>query len=211
MSYRHTLEAAIESLHEIEQLVKGFPESGNIPFVEIDLTLQKIRNIYELMLLLKNQPEMHVPRDMPADTQTIKADKVQTPEPPPVDHVTAVKAKKEEKEIQILSDRFKGPPTLHESLHKTLHDKESGTLSQAKPVSSIRSAIGINDRFTFIRELFNNDAAGYERTIEVLDEASNFNEAYNYMIQEFDWDMDSEAVQLLLEIIRRRFITGRHE
>jgi hypothetical protein len=51
----------------------------------------------------------------------------------------------------------------------------------------------------------------FEQTIRILNDAASFNDAYNYMIQNHDWDMDSDPVQLLLEIIRRKFITGRHE
>ena len=84
-------------------------------------------------------------------------------------------------------------------------------MRSARPVGNLMAAIGINDRFTFIRELFNNDAPAFENTLNILNEATNFNDAYNYMIQHHDWDMDSDAVQLLLEIIRRKYITGRHE
>ena len=45
----------MESLHEIEDLVNGFPDSGKIPTVEIDLTLQKLRNVYELMLMIREK------------------------------------------------------------------------------------------------------------------------------------------------------------
>ena len=72
-------------------------------------------------------------------------------------------------------------------------------------------AIGINERFLYIRELFDNDAKKYEQAIQIINNAPNFNEAYNYMIREYTWDMDSEMVQELLEIIRRKYITGQHE
>jgi hypothetical protein len=117
---------------------------------------------------------------------------------------------KEAAEGKILSDRFRGRTTLHETLHHA-SAKENVTLSQARPVDNLMTAIGINDRFTFIRELFGNDAVFFEQTIRILNDAASFNDAYNYMIQNHDWDMDSDPVQLLLEIIRRKFITGRHE
>jgi hypothetical protein len=31
------------------------------------------------------------------------------------------------------------------------------------------------------------------------------------MIQQFDWDMDGEPVQQLLDLVRRRFIKGKDE
>ena len=58
MSYRHTLEAALESLQDIEELIKGFPENGDVPSIELDLSLQKLRNIYELLLILKKPVDL---------------------------------------------------------------------------------------------------------------------------------------------------------
>jgi hypothetical protein len=89
--------------------------------------------------------------------------------------------------------------------------KNGVPLGQVKPVSTILAAIGINDRYTFIRELFNNDPSAFERTIRSLDEATDFNTAYNYLTDQFDWDMDGEVVQSLLEIIRRKHIRARNE
>jgi hypothetical protein len=214
MSYRNTLDAAIESLHEIEDLVIGFPKNGEIHPVEIDLTLQKLRNLYELMLMLKKPMEIVLPpeSEITAEAKAVKTEKSVTKQPEPVivNSKSEVKEHKRPKDIEILSDRFKAKETLHESLHQSFM-KEGNTLAQVKPVSNLASAIGINDRFTFVRELFNNDVKLYENTVTILNDAVNFNDAYNYMIQHFDWDMDSETVQLLLEIIRRKYIIGRHE
>lgn len=231
MSYHHTLEAAIESLHEIEDLIRTFPEEGKIPSIDLDLSLQKLRNLYELLMML-NKPDQPVqavvhklqppvadlPAPAPAPAPAPEPKTVQEPLPPPAPAVKepapaapapAVTARDAVDE-KILSDRFRGRTTLHETLHRNVA-KEGATLGQAKPVTSLMSAIGINDRFTFVRELFGNDTAFFEHTIQILNDASSFNDAYNYMITNHDWDMDSEPVQLLLEMIRRKFITGRHE
>jgi hypothetical protein len=166
------------------------------------------------MLMLKKPLEVALAPEpvITSEVKTAKAEKVATkqPEPAIVYPEPQVKETKVSKNDQILSDRFKCKETLHESLHQSFL-KEGSTLAQAKPVSNLVAAIGINDQFTFIRELFNNDAVSYEHTIKILNDASNFNDAYNYMIQHFDWDMDSDTVQMLLEIIRRKYITGRHE
>jgi hypothetical protein len=233
MSYRHTLEAAIESLHEIEDLIRTFPEEGKIPAIDLDLSLQKIRNLYELLIMLNKsdhpvQPVAHKPQPPVADlpepktepkpvpvpepktvSEPVPAPETAVREPKPVE-ATPSPASREAADEKILSDRFRGRTTLHETLHRNVA-KDGATLGQAKPVTSLMSAIGINDRFTFVRELFGNDTAFFEHTIQILNDASSFNDAYNYMITNHDWDMDSEPVQLLLEMIRRKFITGRHE
>jgi len=222
MSYRHTLEAALESLHEIEDLFRSFQYEDTIPAIELDLGLQKLRNVYELLLMMKApadersatqsavsapqaavaavQPAVVAPQPVVSSPQAIVA----APVPPVTVHAGDV-----DKE-QTLSDRFRGRATLHETLHQTM-GKDSGTLGSTKVVSNLMKAIGINDRYTFVRELFNNDAKAFETAIDTLNEAASFNDAYNHMIRYFNWDMDSAAVQQLLEIIRRKYITNRHE
>ncbi|MBN2480505.1 MAG: hypothetical protein JXB19_02095 [Bacteroidales bacterium] len=259
MSYRYTIQAGLESLYEIEQLIKKFPQQGEIPGIELDLALQKIRNLYDIMLLLRQYQKETKPENRPETKPDARPEiKVETkPETKPdagseskpetrpeikaetitdiqVEEVTARSTedevpvakertedsasdiskageKKTEKEARILSERFSGRTSLYDSIHETVVQQNGGPIGQTSPVTSITSAIGINDRFTFVRELFNNDLTGYEETIKILDDALNFNEAYNYMIQNFDWDMDCETVQILLNIIRRKYITGRHE
>jgi hypothetical protein len=146
--------------------------------------------------------EIHVEKEI--------TEAVRKPAPEVVPPRQQATSPKETSEAQILSDRFKGRATLHETLHQNL-GKDGQYHSQGKPVENLMTAIAINDRFTFIRELFNGDSPAFEHAIRVLNEASNFNDAYNYMIQNYDWDMDSEAVQLLLDIIRRKYIISRHE
>jgi hypothetical protein len=236
MSYRHTLEAALESLQDIEELIKGFPENGDVPSIELDLSLQKLRNIYELLLVLKKPVELSMDQP-PAATSVQSSAPVSVPvsspvsspvsapvsvtvSAPPSAPVTApvtapppVQARETIAETggtQILSDRFKGRATLHETLHQSM-GQEGQFHAQGKPVENLMSVVGINDRFTFIRELFNGDSPAFEHALKVLNEAANFNDAYNFMIQNYDWDMDSDAVQLLLDIIRRKYIISRHE
>jgi hypothetical protein len=194
MSYRHTYHAALESLHELEIMLKGFPTNGNIPAIEIDLTLQKLRNLYELFLMMKAPAAIPEPVILPVVEQPVP----QT--------ATAPKTQKSEDKVEILSDHFKGRETLHENLHQTI--KQTDTLGYVKPVSDIMKAIGINDRFTFLRELFSEDIVAYENTMHHLNEAGSYEEARDYLVSNFSWEMDSEAVLQLLEIINRKFNTG---
>lgn len=229
MNYRHTLEAALENLHEIEELISGFTGSEKIPAVEIDLVLQKMRNMYELMLMVKKEPapeehakaaEKHVTTAAPP-APAAAAKPAPAPAPPATAAAAATaaatspaasqeKPSKRAKTVETLADQFHGGATLHESLHNKV-SKEEDTLAHAKPVTDLLSAIGINDRYTFIRELFNGDSGKFESAIKFLNDATSFNDAYNYMLLYFNWDMESEPVQLLLDMIRRKFIKHKHE
>jgi len=229
MSYPHTIQAGLESLREIEQLLKEFSHEGYVPSIDLDLILQKTRNLYEVLLLLRqyqSEPvagtESHRQMAGPAKTAAIDDEIIQSYKIPPEPSAPAEHPQKpsspaspahgdENREKKFLSERFAGRTSVYDSIHEAAVQKSGGALGQGRPVMTILSAIGINDRYTFIRELFNNDAASFERTIHRLDEAADFNAAYNYLIQQFDWDMDSEPVQVLLDVIRRKHIKTRNE
>lgn len=240
MSYRHTLEAAIEGLHEIEDLLKQFTRQDRIAAIEMDLTLQKMRSLYELLLMMKGRDvmseeapqEVHVKdpapvkkdlvqletekKDIAEVKATVKIKEASAIQEPATDIVSQTVPSSKEKRTQVerqtktLADQFSSGPTLHEALHHG-KNKDDVIFAHNKPVSDLASAIGINDRFTFIHELFGNDKNLYDNTLVTLNQAASFNDAYNFMIHNFDWDMNSDPVQLLLDIVRRKFIKGRNE
>ena len=84
-----------------------------------------------------------------------------------------------------------------------MQDKsESGY--QIIPIKTIRDGIGINDRFLFVRELFGNDASGFEQAVTALDQLTTIQEAVNYLKVNIKWQK-SEASQKFLDLVKRRF------
>ena len=86
---------------------------------------------------------------------------------------------------------------------------ELGSRLQEAPVKDLRKAIGINDRYLFITELFRGDEAMFDRSIKTINTFSNGAEA-EYWIQrelkvKLGWTEDSEAVQQFDQLVRRRF------
>ncbi len=229
MNYKHTLKAAMADLQEINSLLDSMYNKNTFSAVDLDLALQKVRNLYDIMLMIRpeekniatadiqSEPVPKADADNTVSTQPIGESAIADEEKKekgesPAGAEEAVMTHKEKKTQQkVLSDKLSEKKLLHDDLHQKVHYKDLSSRVQAKPVSDISKAIGINERFLYIRELFNNDARKYEHAISVLNDSANFNEAYNYMIREYNWDMDSELVQGLLEIVRRKFITGQHE
>ena len=72
------------------------------------------------------------------------------------------------------------------------------------PISSLQSAIGINDRFLFIREMFNNDAQLYATAIKRLDECADLREAVEYLSSNFRIKKTETSLRFV-ELIKRRF------
>lgn len=77
------------------------------------------------------------------------------------------------------------------------------------PVRDLRKAIGINDRFLFINELFRGDENMYERSIKTINSFNILPEA-EYWIQrelktKIGWSEGNETVQQFIQLVKRRF------
>jgi hypothetical protein len=76
-------------------------------------------------------------------------------------------------------------------------------------VTSLREAISINQRFSFINELFNGENMEYHAAIQHLDTLPTAEAAAAYVQQELaarhDWSLKQEHVGKLLKLIERKF------
>lgn len=85
----------------------------------------------------------------------------------------------------------------------------SDTLGDA-PIKDLKKAIGVNDRFVFIKELFRGDENMYERSIKTINGFSIFPEAEYWIRRELKlklgWNDKNEIVKLFDQLVRRRFL-----
>lgn len=72
-------------------------------------------------------------------------------------------------------------------------------------VSDIRQAISLGDRFLFQRELFAGNGEQMQKTLEELNGLHTLSEAMTYIQEHFDWDMESTAASLFVNVLKRRF------
>lgn len=80
---------------------------------------------------------------------------------------------------------------------------------QQNKISDIKAAIGINDKFLFINELFAGNLKDYNQSIDQLNLASNYHgaiSAFNQFKEQFDWDEKDEVVIKLKTIVNRKYI-----
>ena len=99
-------------------------------------------------------------------------------------------------------------PTLGDMLEQS-EDKSLAARLQRKPVSDLITAIGINDKFLFLNELFGGSMEKYNKSIRSLNSFSTLLGAKTYMSElqiEFQWDCTSEAYKKLNDLVERRFI-----
>jgi type IV secretory pathway VirB10-like protein len=74
-----------------------------------------------------------------------------------------------------------------------------------RPVSSIQSAIGINDRFQYTRELFDNDSEKFLEAVKKLDSKENIKEAVDYLRHNYKWKKNETSLKFV-NLVKRRFI-----
>ena len=72
-------------------------------------------------------------------------------------------------------------------------------------VEDIRQAISLGDRFLFQRELFAGNGELMQKTLDEINAFGSLNEAMDYVLDNFDWDKESTAVQLFENVLKRSF------
>jgi len=104
-------------------------------------------------------------------------------------------------EKKVFGEQFVKEPSLNDKLASTqMHESKI----KAQPISNIKGAIGLNDRFIFTRELFGNDSTRYESTIDKLDELANILEAVEFLEKNFQWTRNDASLKFM-DLVKRRF------
>ena len=73
--------------------------------------------------------------------------------------------------------------------------------NQFASVVSLRDAIGFNDKYMFVRELFGGSEDLYAQTIAQLDNFTSIEDALIYICDNFGWTRDNEAACRLFDIL----------
>ncbi|HZF64930.1 MAG TPA: hypothetical protein VEZ55_10605 [Chitinophagaceae bacterium] len=118
------------------------------------------------------------------------------------------------------------PTLIQQQIHKEIHEllsepqeslndrlnqqrKELAHILKEAPIKDLRKGIGVNDKFTFINELFRGDEAMYERSIKTINGFHILQEAEYWINRELKvklgWNDSKPTVQHFYQLIRRRF------
>jgi hypothetical protein len=97
----------------------------------------------------------------------------------------------------------------------SLNDKLKSEVADLKsalndtPVRDLKKAIGVNDRYVFINQLFRGDEVMYERSIKTINGFRILPEAEYWMERELKvklgWDENRETTRHFYQLVKRRF------
>jgi hypothetical protein len=112
----------------------------------------------------------------------------------------------EEEPVDIHNKRLGDSFSKEKSVNDLMSDDFSNLEHKLsnRPVTSIQSSIGINDRFQFIRELFEGSADNFVKTVADLDSMNDIKEAVNYLQSNFKWKKNETSLKFV-SLIKRRF------
>jgi len=77
-----------------------------------------------------------------------------------------------------------------------------------KAINEIKSAISINQRFSYTKNLFGDNAEVFNYSLQRIEESNSLaeaNEIIDELRQEFKWEAEDETVEDFLELVKRRF------
>jgi hypothetical protein len=120
---------------------------------------------------------------------------------PGVAVLSEIVSKTHSTERESLNNRFKVeiPKVSDESRYGNVQVK----------VENIAGSIPLGQRFMFVNQLFNRNSEHFDKAIYELDQVKSYEEAENLIwhryASKYAWDVNGEAVQALLSIIKRKF------
>lgn len=166
---------------------------------EIEAELEEIKRNAELMNKISAHNKPHIVLDQEDDVPTLSHQ-----------HQPA----KEE----LKSGQEANKTEVHETV-AAVHTSVNEKLKQSKidlgdtyteiPIRDLKKAIGVNDRFLFINELFRGDESMYERSIKTINSFSILPEAEYWIQRELKvkngWDDSDALVKQFYQLVKRRF------
>jgi hypothetical protein len=110
-----------------------------------------------------------------------------------------------ETDTSILADRFSHLSNrFNEHLGSNKSDEDITEKLNTKPISSLSDAIGINDKFHFIREIFNNDRDAFTQAITRLESTDSLADAKAIIMSYTGNSDENEAVSQLISLVKRK-------
>jgi hypothetical protein len=230
MEIKYTIEILTKDIQDIEKLVGNLRNSKEASAIELDLALSKLRNVYEILTMIKADRLHEIVSDKPAPelTDTNSGSSVildlepeaipkQEPEPEPEPEPKSEPEPEPESEVKpepasnaespgssILAEKFSAESSINENMAEKLGN-DVDTKLHGQPIDNISRNIGINDRFFIIRELFEGEADRFISMVTALDSAENYQAASSILKAQFEGNMDHEGVEILSGLLKRRY------
>jgi hypothetical protein len=234
MDFNATIDLIIKDLSEVREIIDDLKNYPGVPVLQIELAKSKCKSTGEVIALLKNlqnetviikeEPDKHTPAQKQPEKQLLELHEESvtdnTSEPGKKETDSTVRknvqpgVEQEDKskknlakaaETKIIADRFSQASTsFNDELGNRNSDEEIPDILKTIPITSLSEAIGVNDRFLFIREIFKGNKEAYAEAISRLENTNSMTEARAIIVSYTGDNTENEAILQLLDLMKRK-------
>ncbi len=221
-TYSAGLEKRIATLDKtIEELQKSLNATNAALAVQRDLLEELEQRLVEVEArpAMDEEPEVEVELLMDDDTEEPELVTAEVAEEEPVQETPAEAVEEPQAELQpepaTQSEPIAAEPAQEEpkaepapavAPAEPVHtDAHKANTAYGAPVTDLKQAISIGDRFLYQRELFGKNGELMQRTIADLNGLNTFDEAMEYIDRHFNWDKEQPSYELFVNALHRRF------
>ena len=222
MENKKLISILLKDMEDLEGLVSEIKTKAEFNHLEIEFLHTRSKGILQLMQMLNYPPEPEIKtpeeiKETPIEPQIVDVeveikteveevvDIPESEEPEPRVELSEENNTEPEETTEKVSHCLGESFTKGKSVNDMVEDRNKLEFKLSNsPVSSIQAAVGINDRFQYIRELFDGSSDKYTETVTLLDSMSNINEAVEYIQQNFKWKKNDTSLKFI-NLVKRRF------
>lgn len=221
-TYSAGLEKRIATLDKtIEELQKALNAANAALAVQRDLMEELEQRLVEVEArpAMDAEPEVEVELLMDDDTEEPELVTAEVAEEEPVQETPAEAVEEPQEQLQLepatqpetvvaepAQEEPKAEPAPAVAPAEPVHtDAHKANTAYGAPVTDLKQAISIGDRFLYQRELFGKNGELMQRTIADLNGLNTFDEAMEYIDRHFNWDKEQPSYELFVNALHRRF------
>lgn len=224
MDFNATIDLIIKDLDEARKIIDDLKKYPGVPVLQVELAKSKCKSAGEVISLLKemniNESEEVIPVQQDEEKKKIaeplKSKHVIIKTPPYIPTAEIIKeeplkdepmSEQEKKgdESTILGDNFSHLSNrFNEQLGNMRHDDDISSQMHTKPISSLIEAIGLNDKFFFMKEIFNGNKEAYTQAIGRLENSASIADARAVIMSYTGNNDENEAVKQLIDLVKRK-------
>lgn len=228
MDFNSTIDLIIKDLNDAGEIIDDLKKYPGVPAIQVELAKSKCKSAGEVIALLKSMKNNHsgheeirvLEAEDSLSAGVISVEKQDTPQEKEIQAevrteitITHVQELVEDTrqtvrktlESTIIADKFSNiSGCFNEQLGGKNHDDDVSEILKTKHVTDLSEAIGVNDRFLFIREIFDGNKESYDQAIMKLDNVQTLNDARAIIMSYTGEDKANEAVKQLLEMVKRK-------
>ncbi len=216
MDFNATIDLIIKDLNEASEIIDDLKKYQGVPALQVELAKSKCKSAGEVIALLKDQPQ----KVQEEKTTAPGPEKINPPqekkknESNPVEIITLSVESIEEinipskktAETTIIADKFSHLSSrFNEQLAGIKGEEDVSDHLKSKKLISLSEAIGVNDRFLFIREIFDGNKDAYAQAISRLETAESLQDAISVIMSYTREKDENEAIRQLLDLVKRKF------